>query len=260
MMSLNFSDDLKKGTLEGSNTEDSHKGESEVSDSAHYDHAKPNNPKQNYKYSRKLKDQTPGFLSRTTSFHHRPLTLQTARTQLACLFALPRAEFNLLCDDKDNTIMAKIEKYFNTQIAEYGVSWYTRMAKVRDGTCTSAKSDPEDIVVRRARYLLHHGFGDYDVIKNNCEDFALYCKLGRLISGDKKATSGQVLSFLRAPAAVIVSSPLRLFMPPPVTLVTTVVMYSLDKYESDMGVRDDLIEVEVEELAKFRANSNQLKE
>ncbi|KAK4487258.1 hypothetical protein RD792_006134 [Penstemon davidsonii] len=142
---------------------------------------------------------------------------------------------------------------------QYGVSWYTRMAKVRDGTCTSAKSDPEDIVVHRAKYLLHHGFGDYDVIKNNCEDFALYCKFGRLMSGDKNATSGQVLSFLRAPAAVIVSSPLQLFMSTPVTLATTMVMYNLGKYRSDIGVRDDLIEVEVEELAKFRANRNQLK-
>ncbi|KAL3825276.1 hypothetical protein ACJIZ3_021305 [Penstemon smallii] len=142
---------------------------------------------------------------------------------------------------------------------QYGVSWYTRMAKVRGGTCTSAKSDPEDIVVHRAKYLLHHGFGDYDVISNNCEDFALYCKFGRLISGDKKGTSGQVLSFLRAPASAIVSSPLRLFMPTPVTLATTVVIYSLNKYASDIGVRDDLVEVEVEELAKFRANRNQLK-
>ncbi|KAL3825269.1 hypothetical protein ACJIZ3_021298 [Penstemon smallii] len=140
---------------------------------------------------------------------------------------------------------------------QYGVSWYTRMAKVRGGTCTSAKSDPEDIVVHRAKYLLHHGFGDYDVISNNCEDFALYCKLGRLITG--KASSGQVLSFVVAPATAIVSSPLRLFMPTPVTLATTVVIYSLNKYASDIGVRDDLVEVEVEELAKFRANRNQLK-
>ncbi|KAK4487746.1 hypothetical protein RD792_005581 [Penstemon davidsonii] len=133
------------------------------------------------------------------------------------------------------------------------------MAKVRDGTCTSAKSDPEDIVVHRAMYLLHHGFGDYDVIKNNCEDFVLYCKFGRLISGDKKATSGQVLSVFRGPASIILSSPLRFFMPSPVTLATTLVIYSLNKYASDIGVRDDLIEVEVEELAKFHANRNQLK-
>ncbi|KAK4487747.1 hypothetical protein RD792_005582 [Penstemon davidsonii] len=77
----------------------------------------------------------------------------------------------------------------------YGVSRYTCLVKIRGGTCTSAKSDPEDIVVNRTMYLLHTGFGNYDLIKNNCEDFALYCKIGRKL----EASSGQVISILPRP-------------------------------------------------------------
>ncbi|KAK2640414.1 hypothetical protein Ddye_028209 [Dipteronia dyeriana] len=29
--------------------------------------------------------------------------------------------------------------------------------------------------------LLEKGFGEYDVLKNNCEDFAIYCKTGLLV-------------------------------------------------------------------------------
>ncbi|KAL3825274.1 hypothetical protein ACJIZ3_021303 [Penstemon smallii] len=78
---------------------------------------------------------------------------------------------------------------------QYVVNWYTRIAKIRGGTCTSAKSDPVDIVIDRAMYLLHTGFGNYDLIMHNCEDFALYCKIG----GKFEASSGQVLFVMPPP-------------------------------------------------------------
>ncbi|EOA38575.1 hypothetical protein CARUB_v10010395mg [Capsella rubella] len=64
---------------------------------------------------------------------------------------------------------------------EYGVSPPVFLTKVRGGTCTTAQSDPIDLVIHRAMYLLQNGFGNYDIFKNNCEDFALYCKTGLLI-------------------------------------------------------------------------------
>ncbi|KAJ8759450.1 hypothetical protein K2173_006990 [Erythroxylum novogranatense] len=46
------------------------------------------------------------------------------------------------------------------------------------GTCTTLKPKPSKEVVRVAYKLLEEGFGDYDLLFNNCEDFATYCKTG----------------------------------------------------------------------------------
>ncbi|KAJ7542853.1 hypothetical protein O6H91_09G014800 [Diphasiastrum complanatum] len=81
---------------------------------------------------------------------------------------------------------------------EYGTSSATFIAKLRGGTCTTAKSDPSELVLHRANYLLSiNGFGCYHVFRNNCEDFAIYCKTG-LLAIDRNAigSSGQATSFL----------------------------------------------------------------
>ncbi|KAI3756352.1 hypothetical protein L1987_56172 [Smallanthus sonchifolius] len=65
---------------------------------------------------------------------------------------------------------------------QYGVSIFTCVSKLRGGTCTIAPSDPPQDVIARANYLLQHGFTNYNLIRNNCEDFALYCKTGLLIT------------------------------------------------------------------------------
>ncbi|GLJ17311.1 hypothetical protein SUGI_0300590 [Cryptomeria japonica] len=44
--------------------------------------------------------------------------------------------------------------------------------------CAAAASDLLENVIRLARELLKDGFGDYDVIRNNCEHFSLLCKTG----------------------------------------------------------------------------------
>ena len=64
---------------------------------------------------------------------------------------------------------------------EYGVNPAFFIAKARGGTCTLASSDPPEAVLHRASYLLEKGFGVYDLFKNNCEDFAIYCKTGLLV-------------------------------------------------------------------------------
>ncbi|KZV19415.1 N-acylphosphatidylethanolamine synthase-like [Dorcoceras hygrometricum] len=94
-------------------------------------------------------------------------------------------------------------------VFQYGVSPSIFLAKARGGTCTFACSDPADDVLHRAEYLLQNGFGVYQIFKNNCEDFAIYCKTGLLIFTDiSVGRSGQAASFIAA-ATAIVSSPLR---------------------------------------------------
>lgn len=100
-------------------------------------------------------------------------------------------------------------------------------------------------------YLLQNGFGNYDVFKNNCEDFALYCKTGLLIVDTPGVgRSGQASSVIGAPLAALLSSPLKLLMPSPVGVATvTAGMYCMSRYATDIGVRSDVIKVAVEDLA-----------
>ena len=66
---------------------------------------------------------------------------------------------------------------------EYGVQRTVFLAKADGGTCTLVSfsselaNSPEE-VIHRAIDFLRKGFGDYDVNKNNSEDFALCCKTG----------------------------------------------------------------------------------
>ncbi|PIN02205.1 hypothetical protein CDL12_25284 [Handroanthus impetiginosus] len=139
---------------------------------------------------------------------------------------------------------------------EYGVNRISFLAKLRGGTCTTAKSDPPESVIHRAMYLLHNGFGNYNLFTNNCEDFALYCKTGFLVRGQEPlGSSGQASSIIGAPLAAILSLPLQLFVSSPVATATAMAaMYSLNRYAADIGVRDDVIEVKVEDIALFHGN------
>ncbi|CAK8566173.1 unnamed protein product [Lathyrus sativus] len=93
---------------------------------------------------------------------------------------------------------------------KYGVSCALFLAQARGGTCTLASSDPAEEVICRAIYLLENGFGDYNVFKNNCEDFAIYCKTGLLVTGNISVAggSGQAAS-CSAAASSIATLPLR---------------------------------------------------
>lgn len=139
---------------------------------------------------------------------------------------------------------------------EYGISGVGFVMKLRGGTCTTAKSDAPKEVIGRAMYLLHNGYGNYDVFQNNCEDFALYCKTGLLIHDqDSPGRSGQVYGGLGAPVAAVLSTSLRLFMSNPIGLAAAgVSMYCLSRYATDIGVRNDVIKVEVEDIVLFRGS------
>nr|XP_043630435.1 protein LEAD-SENSITIVE 1-like [Erigeron canadensis] len=108
-------------------------------------------------------------------------------------------------------------------------------------------------------YLLQNSvFGDYHVVKNNCEDFALYCKTGLLIRCNPTPTtgsSGQVNFWSNVSWKSIVYSAaekvVRTTMPY-VTVTVEIGVHSWKKYKTDIGVRDDVEKVKVEEVASFR--------
>ncbi|XP_027933590.1 uncharacterized protein LOC114189081 [Vigna unguiculata] len=135
---------------------------------------------------------------------------------------------------------------------EYGVSPALFLAKARGGTCTIASSDPAEDVLRRALFLLENGFGGYHVFKNNCEDFAIYCKTGLLVNTNiSVGRSGQAASCLAA-ASAVVSSPLSLMIPGfGVLALVGGGMYCVSRYVSDIGVRSDVTKVPVEMIAEL---------
>ncbi|KAK9059365.1 hypothetical protein SSX86_021985 [Deinandra increscens subsp. villosa] len=140
---------------------------------------------------------------------------------------------------------------------QYGVSNLTYVTKLRGGTCTITASDPPEDVIGRAIYLLHNGFGEYNMVKNNCEDFALYCKTGLLISG-KPTTggSGQVNFVYNLPWKSIVSSAVMACKSTvagaAVFTVAVPVRTVLKRYKADIGVRKDAVKVKVEDVGLFR--------
>ena len=119
-----------------------------------------------------------------------------------------------ICGDQsklDGVISSCIDCFLSggeLYLYKYGVTLAFFLAKLRGGTCTFAPSDPPEEVIHRASYLLQigNGFGVYDVFKNNCKDFAIYCKTGLLLD-TTQGRSLQVASYVAA-ACLILSSPL----------------------------------------------------
>ena len=66
------------------------------------------------------------------------------------------------------------------RLVAYNVSVAEMLVK-RRGTCHTEKSDTTEKVLDRARYYLNHPneWPQYDLISNNCEHFAFYCKTGK---------------------------------------------------------------------------------
>ncbi|XP_041008889.1 protein LEAD-SENSITIVE 1-like [Juglans microcarpa x Juglans regia] len=140
----------------------------------------------------------------------------------------------------------------NLYLFEYGVTSAFFFAQVRGGTCTLAPSDPPEDVIHRAKYLLQNGFGSYDVFKNNCEDFAIYCKTGLIVfSSIGMGGSGQASS-IRAAANAVIAYSLRYVTPSFSGLpVVGLGMYCAARYYSDIGVRRDVLKVAVEILVEI---------
>ncbi|KAF6158998.1 hypothetical protein GIB67_042079 [Kingdonia uniflora] len=133
---------------------------------------------------------------------------------------------------------------------EYSVSPALFLAKARGGTCTLAVSDSNETVVHRATYLLNNGFGCYNVFKNNCEDFAIYCKTGLLVTNQvTMGQSGQAISIIGGPLAAVLSIPLRAVTTNMYGMAATAVgVYCASRYAADIGMRPDVVKVEAEDL------------
>lgn len=137
----------------------------------------------------------------------------------------------------------------NLYLFEYGVSPALFLAKTRGGTCTLKAADPSEDVLHRASFLLENGFGGYNIFRNNCEDFAIYCKTGLLVfTSISVGRSGQAASYLAA-ASTVVSTPLR-FMTNSFGGLALVGygLYCVGRLMSDIGMRRDVSKVPVERL------------
>ncbi|XP_073276369.1 protein LEAD-SENSITIVE 1-like [Primulina huaijiensis] len=135
---------------------------------------------------------------------------------------------------------------------EYSVNQALFLAKARGGTCTLAVSDEDDVVVHRAKYLLDNGFGCYNVFKNNCEDFAIYCKTGLLVLDQSTmGQSGQAVSIIGGPLAAVLSTPLLLVTTNIYGMAATAVgVYCASRYAADIGMRRDVVKVSAEDLTR----------
>jgi hypothetical protein len=135
---------------------------------------------------------------------------------------------------------------------EYSVNAAHFLVKARGGTCTLAVADPNEIVVHRAKHLLQNGFGCYDVFKNNCEDFAIYCKTALLVlEGRTMGQSGQAVSIIGGPIAAVLSTPMRLLTTNVYGMAATAIgVYCASRYATDIGMRADVAKVEAEDLTR----------
>jgi len=135
---------------------------------------------------------------------------------------------------------------------EYAVTPALFIAKARGGTCTLAVSDEDDIVVHRAKYLLNNGFGCYSIFNKNCEDFAIYCKTGLLVTNEiTMGQSGQAVSIIGGPLAAVLSTSMRVVTTNVYGMAATAVgVYCASRYAADIGMRRDVVKVSVEDLTR----------
>ncbi|CAL9105414.1 unnamed protein product [Musa acuminata var. zebrina] len=123
---------------------------------------------------------------------------------------------------------------FNLCLFRYSVTPAFFITQARGGTCTLAVSDPPEVVLHRAQYLLgNNGFSTYSLFNNNCEDLAMYCKTGLLVdaSSGGATRSGQISS-LAAAMTLVASSPLGFLATGGGGLVVAGAMYSISRYLS----------------------------
>ncbi|KAF3433949.1 hypothetical protein FNV43_RR25052 [Rhamnella rubrinervis] len=81
---------------------------------------------------------------------------------------------------EDRVECCSIEEFLSggdLKLYRYGVKRALFSIK-RGGTCTLTSSDPPEKVRQRAFDHLGKDFGGYDILENNCEDFAIHIKTG----------------------------------------------------------------------------------
>ncbi|GAB2295627.1 hypothetical protein Dimus_029782 [Dionaea muscipula] len=146
------------------------------------------------------------------------------------------------------------------RLYRYGVPAVDHMI-LRGGTCSTAKREPDpSVVVHRAKYLLKNGFGRYNLIINNCEDFAVYCSTGLVVLSGQVASVSRALTSLAS--IIIITIAASPFISGVIVLVETVclilVPLMMAKHKAaDIGVRKEFVKVRVELLvAILRADKS----
>ena len=76
------------------------------------------------------------------------------------------------------TSIADFIKDYPFGVCQYGVTDNAENL-MWPGTYVAQGSDDVDKVLQRTRDCLEKGFGEYQILGNNCEDFALHCKTGQ---------------------------------------------------------------------------------
>ncbi|KAF3433986.1 hypothetical protein FNV43_RR25089 [Rhamnella rubrinervis] len=133
---------------------------------------------------------------------------------------------------------------------EYGVMTALFIIN-RGGSSTPFPSDPPKDVLHRASILLEKGFGDYNLIGNNCEAFAIYCKTSLLrVDGPNRGISGQI-QFLYAIITIVIFSPIG-SLPSALALVIHGVLFCSLRL---MYNKDGVEKVAVENLDDFSNQS-----
>ncbi|GLJ56040.1 hypothetical protein SUGI_1203200 [Cryptomeria japonica] len=111
-----------------------------------------------------------------------------------CEIACPRCGHQR---DKSGVIMTCIDCFrVGGQVHryEYGIV----ASNAPPGTYTRLQSSHPNKAISRAMDKLRHGYGKYDLLRKNCEHFALYCK-----TENAEAESGQVRAVVEGIAQVI---------------------------------------------------------
>ncbi|XP_039044503.1 uncharacterized protein LOC120183993 [Hibiscus syriacus] len=90
------------------------------------------------------------------------------------------------------------------QIYDYGVPSIDFFFR-QNGTCSCLPSKPPHEVITTAIYFLEKGYDNYDMIFNNCEDFAVYCKTGTSAAGTQ--ATGRIINGVAAAALVPGAAP-----------------------------------------------------
>ncbi|KAF3433979.1 hypothetical protein FNV43_RR25082 [Rhamnella rubrinervis] len=139
---------------------------------------------------------------------------------------------------------------------EYGVDIAAFLAETRGGTSTLAFAESTEEVLHRAFFLWANGFGTYDLFKNNCIDFAIYCKTSLVVDAKFSVRRcGQVVSLLADTSKFIASKGYTLVFlakRSPYLMAVSGGVYVVSKLLSDIGVRPDAARIAVENLVNGR--------
>ena len=164
---------------------------------------------------------------------------------------------------------------------QYGVNLGYFIAKIRGGACTLASSDTTKFVLDRAKFLLRYkhekvnehkvkrkeGFGayhlfsykrrkgkkikvivgSYDLFRNNCEDFAIYCKTSLAVRGFVPVGRSGQIACLFAAAGFLFSFYIPYLTSNLIRVVAGYCIYSTYRIISDTKYRWDTCIIPVEE-------------